>query len=81
MTKNETKIIEVVANDIKWVVKTLGSMEEHFKTLNNNVAKNTLNVAVNSSNIGGNRRMTNRQWWLIGVIVGSVVGLKFTGIV
>ena len=81
MTKNETKIIEVVANDIKWVVKTLRSMDEHFKTLNNNVAKNTLNVAVNSSNIGGNRRMTNRQWWLIGIIVASVVGLKFTGIV
>ncbi len=81
MTKDETKIITVVANDVKWVVKTLTSMEEHFKTLNNNVAKNTLNVAVNSSNIGSNRRMTNRQWWMIGIIVASVVGLKFTGIV
>lgn len=81
MNKKEQAQIGIVATDVKWIVKTLGSMEEHFKTLNNNVAKNTLNVAVNSSNIGGNRRMTNRQWWLIGIIAGSLVGLKFTGIV
>ncbi len=81
MNKKELSTIDIVKTDVKWVVKTLTTMEEHFKTLNNNVAKNTLNIAVNSSNIGGNRRMTNRQWWLIGVIIGSVVGLKFVGIV
>ncbi len=81
MTKSETKIITEVATDVRWIKASVDEMREHFMTLNNNVAKNTLNIAVNSSNVSGNRRMTNRQWWLIGVIVGGLVGLKFVGVV
>lgn len=80
MTKNETKIIAEVATDVRWIKASVDEMKEHFMTLNNNVAKNTLNVAVNSSNIGGNRRMTNRQWWVIGTIISAVVVLRVTGI-
>jgi len=81
MTKNEKNALAVIATDVKWVKETLASMDEHFKTLNNNVAKNTLQIAVNKEAIGSNGRISNRQWGVIGGIISAFIALKTTGVI
>ena len=80
MNKKEQSSIEIIATDVKWIVKSLNSMNSHLRELNNNVAKNTLNIAVNSTSITGNRRMTNRQWGVIGAVISTLITLKVMGV-
>ena len=76
MKVEEKKVLDVVANDVKWLVENLKATNEHLEKLNNNVAKNSIRSSSNEKAIG-------LQWKIFGggfISLLIVIVLKVAGV-
>ena len=66
MNAKEKTTLDVVANDIKWLMDSSKETNQHLKDLNDSVSKNWTQTMVNKADIKSQGKSLGRQWKVIG---------------
>jgi flagellar biosynthesis/type III secretory pathway chaperone len=63
------------------VAERLKKIDEHLKELNASNLKNNIRIVENVGRINCLAVQISRQWWLIGIVLSAILGLKVAGII
>lgn len=78
MNKKETATIDIVANDIKWLIDKTESIDEHLQSINGHILDHHDRIGNNTTSINALWRSNSILWKVaIGVlcVIGALSGI------